>query len=185
MLGGISIRKVIIMCSTLIALTLLYSYSTQPPVCPPTEIEDKLLTETFNNGKTTLNSYEELDKLPQEYPFDLAQKNGDIVYNGSKRYNIEKLERFIEDFKLKKSGTVRITIYTKEGDAVISDLTTNNGNLKLIVDSTRDEYADKENRKKVEYNVVDILKKYENNGISYTAKIDDENEKLLFFTIIK
>jgi predicted GTPase len=144
----------------------------------------KVINSTKPEEKTILSSYEETDKLPQQYGPELAQKNGDVVGVHGKSYNIGKLEKFIEEFKNKKSDVsdmVRVTTYTNEGDAIIFDLILSGGDIKLVVDNTRDNFAGTGNRKKKEYKVKDILKQNKDEGILYSAKTDKSEEIHLIF----
>lgn len=165
-IGGVLMKKFIIIFSILIMSILisLCYWKTQ----------DKVVT----------SSYEELDKLPQIYGFKLATKNSDVVKAKDINYNIEKLDKFIENYKNNKKDTInmiRITNYTAEGDAIICDLIISNEGIKLIQDNTRDKFSNKENRKKTEYKIVDIFKLNEYEGISYMVKTDKGEEKNIFF----
>jgi hypothetical protein len=146
--------------------------------------EETPLLSTIKVKKSITNTYEELDKLPQEYNSELALKNGDVVNGKIKSYNIEKLYRFIETYKNKKADVadmVRITSYTTEGDSIISDLIIDSEGTKLIEDSTRDKFSNTENRKKTEYKIVDIRKINKIEGIFYMAVTDKGEEKFLSF----
>lgn len=149
-----------------------------------TKLEGEPLLSTTNIEKPITNSYEELDKLPQIYNSELAQNNGDVVNSKVKDYNIEKLDKFIENYKNKKANVgdmVRITKYTTEGDAIICDLIIDSKDIKLVEDSTRDKFSNTENRKKIEYQVIDIFKENVTGGISYMAKTDKGEDRFLFF----
>ena len=134
--------------------------------------------------KPLVNAYEQLDKLPLKYNSELAQKNGDVVNAKGESYNAEKLEKFIEIYKNRKADVVdmvRITNYTPEGDAIICDLIADSKGIKIIEDTTRDNFSNTDNRKKTEYKVVDIWKVNKSNGIFFMAKTDKGEEKTLFF----
>ncbi|MDF2885093.1 MAG: hypothetical protein K0R54_5664 [Clostridiaceae bacterium] len=77
---------------------------------------------------------------------------------------------------------LRITKYTNEGDAIISDLIIDGEGIKLIEDTTRDNFSNAEGRRKTEYKIADISKIKKEEGISYMAKTDKGEERLLFFT---
>jgi len=112
-----------------------------------------------NNEKHISNSYMDLDKLPEYYYHELAIKNGDVVNFYHKNYNVEKFIEFMAAFESKKlnpGDMIRITFYTVEGDAIISDLISTGDGIKLVRDNTRDKYASQANRKRTTYNVVDI-----------------------------
>lgn len=175
-------KKIITMVSVLIISISISACSSKTSNTIKSEETPSLSTTNFKESIT--NTYEELNKLPQKYNSELALKNGDVVNGVIKSYNIEKLYRFIETYKNKKADVadmVRITSYTTEGDAIISDLIIDSGGIKLIEDSTRDKFSNTENRKKTEYKIVDIRKVNKIEGIFYMAVTDKGEERFLFF----
>ena len=176
-------KKIIILFSLLLMLNLISACSSKPS--NKTKTEEKTVTEAISDEKPIINSYEALDKLPQKYNFELAEKNGNVVNTKSGISNIEKLDKFIENYENKKSSAgnmVRITNYTVEGDAIIRDLIIDSEGIKLIEDITRDNFSNEESRKKTEYKIIDLLKTKKAEGIFYIAKTDKDEEKILFFT---
>ena len=174
-------KKIITMFLVFVISISISACSSKTP--NTTELEEQPLLSTTNDEKAITSSYEELDKLPQKYNSELAQKNGDVVNSKVKDYNIEKLDKFIENYKNKKAKAgdmVRITNYTTEGDAIIYDLIIESIGIKLIEDSTRDNFSNTENRKKTEYQVIDIVKVNKTEGVFYMAKTDKGEEKFLF-----
>lgn len=126
--------------------------------------------------------FEELDKLPQKYDSELAILNGDVVNSHKGVINVEKLENFIDSCKIGKLedyNMIRITSYTIEGDAIIHDLISNSDGIKLVEDTTRDNYSGEENRKKTQYKVIEILKENRLEGLFYIAKLDNGEERIL------
>lgn len=175
-------KKTIIMFLALVMLISISACSSK--TSNAMKLEEKPLLSTPNVEKPITNSYEELDKLPQKYNSELAQKNGDVVNAKGGNYNIEKLDKFIETYKNKKANVadmIRITNYTTEGDAIICDLIIDGKGIKLIEDNTRDNFSNTENRKQTEYKVLDIWKINKTEGIVYIAKTDKGGEKNLFF----
>ncbi len=66
------------------------------------------------------------------------------------------------------------------------DLIITNDGVKLIIDNTRDKFANLENRRKREYNIVDIFIENGNNRIYYRVKSDTGEEiPLISFKNIK
>lgn len=175
-------KKIITMFLVFVLSILISACSSK--ISNTTKLEEQPLLSTTNVEKPITNSYEELDKLPQKYNSELAQKNGDVVNSKVKDYNIEKLDKFIDNYKNKKAKAgdmVRITKYTTEGDAIICDLIINSKGIKLIEDSTRDNFSSTESRKKTEYQVIDVVKENKTEGILYIAKTDKGEDKFLFF----
>jgi hypothetical protein len=125
-----------------------------------------------NLERNLSSNYENLNKLPQEYSPELAQKNGDVVRVNGIVYNVEKLDKLIENTKIINADMIRITTYTDEGDAIIYDLIKSAGGFELTVDNTRDKFSSKQDRKIREYDITDISKQNANGGTTYIAKND-------------
>jgi len=120
--------------------------------------------------------------LPQEYHSDEAQKNGDVVRTKGIYYNIEKLDKFIENYKNKKANLgdmVRVTIYGDEGGALIRDLIMDSEVIKLMEDNTRDKYSPQKNRIITTYRIVDIYR-IDTSGATYYVKTDQGKEMFLY-----
>lgn len=95
-----SVKKITILFIVLIVSALISSCT--PNVSDETALTEKPSTSSINTEKSSTNYYEELDKLPQKYTSELAEKNGDVVDVHGKSYNIEKLEIFIDAINNKK-----------------------------------------------------------------------------------
>lgn len=143
---------------------------------------DGALIKTVENR----SSYKELNKLSKKYNSKIAEQNGDVVQVfGEIVQNKDKLDRFIENYKNKKSNIgdmVRITQYGDEGDATINDLIIDSdGSIKLVDDNTRDEYSSDRDRIITEYKGIDVYK-IENETskiVMYYAKINNGEEIFL------
>ena len=72
------------------------------------------------------------------YTTETAIKNGDVVNVQGKQYSFEKLEKFMENVKKGNKDKVRITTYTSEGGAIITDLQYDEKNINYTYDTTRD-----------------------------------------------
>ena len=75
------------------------------------------------------------------YTSKTAIKNGDVVDVHGKQYNVEKLDKFIENVKNNNKDKVRITTYTIEGGAIITDLDYDGENINYTNDNTRDNFG--------------------------------------------
>lgn len=75
------------------------------------------------------------------YTSETAIKNGDVVNIHRKQYNVEKLEQFVENVKNNKKDKIRITNYTIEGGAIITDLEYDGKNINYKYDNTRDGFG--------------------------------------------
>ena len=106
----------------------------------------------------------ELEHLPSPYPAELAKANGDVVQG----HNLEKLDKFIDNFQANIPDRVRIVEYTMQGDAIISDLIYEAGKLKLLNDTTRDRFG---SRAITEYELQDVYQEVRDEYIYYLAKL--------------
>lgn len=179
--------------ATIISLILIMYFFTSSHFSKafimPIKPHEKSVALIMHNENPIENSYENLDKLPQDYNYFLAVENGDVVSVQGIGYNVNKLNNFIEAFKsqsLKVGDILRITKYTIEGDPTIQDLIVDKGSIKLIIDNTRHKFGPIEDRKKTEYQVADIFVENKNNRIYYRVKTNTSEEiPLVTFKIIK
>jgi len=172
MFGGMILKKFLVL---FLLLTVFVTFSS---------CSSKTSNLIKENEQSISNAYQDQEKLPQKYTSELARKNGDVVEAQDKIYNIEKLDKFIEEYKnnqIKVGDMIRITSYTTEGDAIIVDLKSVGENMKLIIDITRDTFSSPQYRKRTEYNVIDVLKQNENGKIHYKVKTDKGEEMTLIF----
>lgn len=160
--------------SKFLGFTLIFTISILISSC------DSTITEVGKENKSPAsNTYQDMEKLPQKYTPESAQKNGDVVGVHGKCYNIEKLDKFIEEFKNKqvnKENMIRITTYTDEGDPIILDLIIEGKSMNIIIDNTRDKFSSIEDRQIREYIVADIFKQNQNGRIYYAIRTDNEEE---------
>lgn len=84
-------------------------------------------------GKNNRLAYNE-----SPYTSETAVKNGDVVNVQGRQFNAEKLEKFMENVKNNKKDKVRITNYTTEGGAIITDLEYDGHKINYTNDTTRD-----------------------------------------------
>jgi FOG: Glucan-binding domain (YG repeat) len=138
-----------------------------------------------NQNNSTQNSYVELEKLPKEYNVDDAEKDGDVVQIlGDIKYNIEKLDKFMKNYKDKKATVgdiVRILMSGDDTGPTIRDLIINSdGSIKLKNDNTRDWMSSEEYRVIKEYKVVDIYTRDNTSGYrTYYIKTDQGEEMFI------
>lgn len=72
---------------------------------------------------------------------DSAVKNADVVNTHGSIEGLDKMELFYEDTKKNVKSDLSVVHYTIEGDPMITDLTYNNGVIKVKQDTTRDQYG--------------------------------------------
>jgi hypothetical protein len=67
-----------------------------------------------------------------------AIKNGDVVLTHNDSYNIDNFFDFLE----KKRNSLRVVVYTDEGDPIITDLTYDQGdNILFKIDNSKDRFS--------------------------------------------
>lgn len=109
-------------------------------------------------------------ELPEKYSSEMAKANGDIVRTYAEAFNVDKLESFISNVDNNLNDYVRIVNYTVEGDAIITELSYDWGNITAVVDATRDKFAAPENRNKKQFTISKVVKTVEAERVVYTAK---------------
>lgn len=140
-------------------------------------------TDNNNEVKKLMSEYKPLNELPEDYRSDIAEANGDVVSVHGKGYNIEKLDVFMESLKKNQPAAIRITQYTIEGDAIISDIIYNGKSILLTEDHSRDKFAGTGNNKIIKYKIKDIYITESDGGKAYEAKL--ENGQTMQITWIK
>jgi hypothetical protein len=109
------------------------------------------------------------------YDHDTAIKNGDVVNLQGSQYNVEKLEKFLDNVKKGNKDKIRITMYTTEGGAIITDLDYDGKKLNYILDTTRDGMGEQKIVKK-KFDSESIYKK----GSEYYLK-NSPNDILIYW----
>ena len=110
---------------------------------------------------------------PNTYTYDTALKNGDVVMGAGGVANVEKLYAFIENTEHSQADQIRITAYTKEGNAIIFDLEFDGEIIKCTSDNTRDRYGITLFKEYGEYNKVTKDERNDYFLIDETGKYDD------------
>ena len=100
----------------------------------------------FEIGKSDITASEPygiapLDTLPRDYPASLAAENGDVVLGSGAAANGERFDEFLKMVSLGVPDTVRLSQYTVDGKAVISDIVYNGCNFTITTDSSRDNFS--------------------------------------------
>lgn len=104
------------------------------------------------------------------YSFETAIKNGDVVYLFDKEYNVKKLEQFMENVKKDKTDKIRITHYTLEGDAILTDLEYNDEKINYTHDTTRDDFG----TKKIDKQILDVDSIYKSGSKYYIKAVPND-----------
>jgi len=109
----------------------------------------------------------ELSDLPEDYQPKEAEANGDYIPTLTENINEDKMTAFLEAVSQKTSAAIRITIYTDEGDPVISDVIYDGSTFTVWYDTTRDKWAGIGGKKVTRYDFQYLLE-YEYNGETFT-----------------
>jgi len=109
-------------------------------------------------------------ELPEKYSSEMAKANGDVVGAFTGAFNVNKLDEFISNVDNNLNDYVRIVNYTIEGDAIITELSYDWGNITAVVDATRDKFAGTEGRNKKQFTISKVVKTVEAERVVYTAK---------------
>jgi len=76
------------------------------------------------------------------YTSETAIKNGDVVRTiDGISHNIERLEKFTENVNKKSKDKIRITWFTTEGGAILTDLDYDGKKINYTYDTTRDGFG--------------------------------------------
>lgn len=103
------------------------------------------------------------------YSFATAITNGDVISTDLGRTTrIEILEKFIENIKNESTDTIRITQYTIDGEAILTDLVYDGKKINYTNDTTRDSHG----KRTVENKTFDSIYK---EGNSYHLKNSSED----------
>jgi hypothetical protein len=108
------------------------------------------------------------------YDSKQAVANGDVVSVHGKTTNLNKLDDFMSKIYNGEKGSVRITKYTNEGDAIITDLNFNGKIIECDFDTRRDKFSSKNDRKIMKYKFTKFNKEIRNDMVVYFFT-DDNN----------
>lgn len=124
--------------------------------------------EEIKNGVLQGEGSIPLEKLPKIYTVEMAKSNGDVIYNSGENNNI--FYKFLQSVENKESSKVRIDNFWEKDEATIIDLIYDNGNIKAIVDTTRNP---SDGQGIVEYKVLTINKESKGTSIYYYAALEN------------
>jgi hypothetical protein len=137
----IEIRKITIVFVVLTMSLLISAYSFK--TYSMNNLKEKLSGAIATDEDFSPSNYLSLDKLPKDYGWQLAAKNGDVVARWDVAFNFEKMDKFYKAYQqktLRAGDMIRIAIYTFEGDPLIKDLIFTGDGFDLIIDDTRISY---------------------------------------------
>jgi Domain of unknown function (DUF4362) len=140
------------------------------------DLKESLYVAIETNEDFSPSHYLSLDKLPKDYGYELAAKNGDVVARWDVAFNFEKMDNFYKAYEQKKlrvGDMIRIAIFSFEGEPLIKDLIFTGDGFDLIIDSTRDSYGNKEI---VKFKVSSIFAEPNGKYTKYYAKTNTHKE---------
>lgn len=82
-----------------------------------------------------------LSELPKDYKPEDAIKNDNIVINDGVLTNIERLDKFIDNFNKGLTDEVMVTTFSIEGGSIIRDLRFDGKQIEYTVDLSRERYS--------------------------------------------
>lgn len=77
----------------------------------------------------------------QNYTYETAIQNGDIVSEGTTTGNLDKFYKFLADIESHQPSEVKITRYTKEGDPIFSNLKFDGEKIEVFEDASKDKFG--------------------------------------------
>ncbi|WMT39606.1 DUF4362 domain-containing protein [Paenibacillus sp. D2_2] len=84
-----------------------------------------------------------IDSLHSKLSFEKAQRQGYVVVGPPGLANMDKLEKFYEDYLNKTSSSVALARYTDEGDPIFVDLEFNGEEILYTYDNSWDGFGDR------------------------------------------
>lgn len=145
------------------------------------QIYQSKIKENNRSIEESINPYDYVDisTLPKKYTFEIAENYGDVVWGHDKVCNIERIDDFMNNVRKDIRDKIRVTSFTKEGDAIIHDLEYNRKVINLTRDTTRDDFSSNPSINVYEYKEIIVEERYSEhyNGsfIEYILK-NDEND---------
>ncbi|PWK13729.1 DUF4362 domain-containing protein [Tumebacillus permanentifrigoris] len=77
----------------------------------------------------------------QEYSYQTAIDNGDVVSEGTTKGNLDLFQKFLSDIDTQKPSDVKVTRYSKEGDPIFFKLKYNGVEIQIHEDASKDKYG--------------------------------------------
>jgi hypothetical protein len=99
--------------------------------------------------------------------FDISvSKKDTITFSLNGNFNIERLQKYIEDVGNKKKDKINIIQYTTEGDPITTQLDFNGKNIKVGIDNSKDKFGGQD-KNKIIYNIIYGDNQLKDNLIKY------------------
>jgi len=142
-----------------------------------------------------LTKEKDIRKIGEEYSMEEAQKDNCFII-GATVHNDNLYGEFMDKYKKKEDAFIRVVQTTMEGDVVITDVLydSQNDSISIVTDSTRDEFASKEDRtiKLFKYEkIADYKYKEYHYWLAYNGELNDDlfkadsRENMLIIALIK
>lgn len=121
-------------------------------------------------------------KLPA-YDSKQAIANGDVVSVHGIITNLTKLDDFMGRVHNGENGSVTISTYTNEGNAIITTLNSNEKIIECYIDARRDKFSSKDDRNIMKYTFTKIDKEIKNNATVYFLTDDHNSGRMDIITV--
>lgn len=92
------------------------------------------------------------------YPPENAVKNGEVIFDYDRTYNVDKLDKFIENVNNKIPDKIKITQYGDEGIFLIETISYNGKVIKAVFDSTMEFHKSSRKKEVKEYREIQKVK---------------------------
>jgi hypothetical protein len=118
------------------------------------------------------------------YGFEEAIERGDVVYR-NEVFNLERFEQFLINLSNKNEDTIRITVYTHEGDPVFQDLQFDGEVIHYSYDNSNDKFAGNDKGKETD-GCKEVIEKNNNQGeIEYLISGCSNNTEHILISVEK
>lgn len=117
------------------------------------------------------------------YDSKQAIANGDVVSIHGKITNLNKLDDFMSKIYNGEKDSVRITTYTNEGDAIITDLNFDGKIIECNFDTRRDKFSSENDRKIMKYKFTKFNKEIQNDMDVYFLTDDNNSSRRDIFIV--
>lgn len=117
-----------------------------------------------------------------KYTLHMAKENDDVIDVHGKITNMYKLEEFYDDVNSGHAGSIRITRYNTEGEAIIYDIDYNGEIINCSVDRRRDSTAKDKNRKVSVYKYKKLYIRRDENVTEYFLTGSDSEDLSILVT---
>lgn len=103
--------------------------------------KEKTILKSINASEEQNMDLKNLESFGDNYTIDQAIEDGYYSVSNNKKYNIDKINNFINNVNKNKESEIIIFNLTYEGDIIITKITYKNNMYEIIIDLTRDSFS--------------------------------------------